>query len=111
MEVALLTVIAVALAMLVAARVASRLPSPAGALQPEKKGGAGATPRAPSLLDWLLGNNHAIMAVLVSLAVLGCSLFIILKGSYEGESSKWAFGAIGTIIGYWLRPPRDAFKA
>ena len=44
-----------------------------------------------------------IMAVIVSLAVLGSALFIILSGNYDGSSEKWAFGAVGTIMGYWLK--------
>lgn len=51
-------------------------------------------------------NVKAIMMVLVSLLVLGSSLFIILSGHYDNESQKWAFGVVGTIIGFWLRPEK-----
>jgi hypothetical protein len=43
------------------------------------------------------------MAVVVSMAILGCSLYIILSGNYDESSKKWAFGSAGTILGYWLR--------
>jgi hypothetical protein len=46
---------------------------------------------------------EAAMAVLVSLAVLGAALFVILSHNYEGASEKWAFGAVGTLLGYWLK--------
>ena len=51
-------------------------------------------------------NVKAIMMVLVSILVLGSSLFIILSGQYDNENQKWAFGAVGTIVGFWLRPEK-----
>lgn len=45
-----------------------------------------------------------VMMVLVSLAVLGSSLFIILSGQHDSDSQKWAYGAVGSIVGFWLRP-------
>ncbi|WP_434053884.1 MAG: hypothetical protein RDA78_02970 [Roseibium sp.] len=48
----------------------------------------------------------AIMSVVVSLAVLGSSLFIILSGGYEPDAQKWAFGSVGTILGFWLKPSK-----
>ena len=49
-------------------------------------------------------NVKTIMMVVVSILVLGSSLFIILSGQYDSESQKWAFGVVGTIVGFWLRP-------
>ncbi len=51
-------------------------------------------------------NVKTIMMVLVSILVLGSSLFIILSGQYDNENQKWAFGAVGTIVGFWLRPEK-----
>ena len=45
-----------------------------------------------------------IMMVIVSILVLGSSLYVILSKQYEAESQKWAFGVVGTILGFWLRP-------
>lgn len=42
----------------------------------------------------------------VSLIVLAASLFVILSGSYGESYAKWAFGSVGLILGYWLRPLR-----
>ena len=44
-----------------------------------------------------------LMQVLVSLAVLGGALFIVLSNQYPDSYTKWAFGAIGLVIGYWLK--------
>ena len=43
------------------------------------------------------------MAVIVSLAVLGVSLVIISTETYSERYAEWAFGAIGVLLGYWLR--------
>ena len=43
------------------------------------------------------------MVIVVSLALLGAALFIILTDSYPDSHSKWAFGMVGLIAGYWLR--------
>jgi len=43
-----------------------------------------------------------VMPVVVSIAVLGAALYVVLSGSYAEAAQKWAFGAIGTILGYWL---------
>ncbi len=51
-------------------------------------------------------NIRTIMMIVVSVLVLGSSLFIILSGHYDNENQKWAFGAVGTIVGFWLRPEK-----
>lgn len=51
-------------------------------------------------------NVKTIMMIVVSILVLGSSLFIILSGQYDSESQKWAFGVVGTIVGFWLRPEK-----
>ncbi len=39
------------------------------------------------------------LQVLVILLLLGSSLWIILSGHYNDATDKWAFGAIGVVIG------------
>jgi|GEM_PF-3263946 len=51
-------------------------------------------------------NVRTMMMVVVSVLVLGTSLFIILSGNYDSESQKWAFGVVGMIVGFWLRPEK-----
>ena len=50
--------------------------------------------------------NPFVMSIVVSLAVLGSALYIVLSGGYAEAEQKWAFGAIGTILGYWLKNNR-----
>jgi hypothetical protein len=51
-------------------------------------------------------NVKTMMMVLVSIAVLGASFYIILSREYDSDSEKWAFGVVGTIVGFWLRPEK-----
>jgi len=44
------------------------------------------------------------MPVFVSIVVLLSGLYIILSKNYEPAEQKWAFGIVGTIVGYWLKP-------
>jgi hypothetical protein len=46
---------------------------------------------------------EAYMSALISLMLLGGALYVILSGSYDQETQKWAFGIIGLIAGVWLR--------
>lgn len=49
-----------------------------------------------------------IMEVTISLAVLATSLWALASASITGESEKYFAGLLGTILGYWLRPPEAA---
>ncbi|TBW03654.1 hypothetical protein E0E52_14555 [Azotobacter chroococcum] len=62
-------------------------------------GGTPETIAAPTTI-----NARTVMMIAVSILVLCSSLFVILSKQYDGESQKWAFGVIGTILGFWLRP-------
>jgi hypothetical protein len=43
------------------------------------------------------------MQVIVSLAILGAALYVILSKQYASIDTKWAYGIVGTVIGYWLK--------
>jgi hypothetical protein len=43
------------------------------------------------------------MQVLVSIAVLGASLFVILSQRFGPQDAHWAYASAGTILGYWLK--------
>jgi hypothetical protein len=45
-----------------------------------------------------------IVRAIVSLAILSCAMFVILSPRFKTPEKHWAFGVIGTILGYWLRP-------
>jgi len=48
-----------------------------------------------------------LMMVIITLAVLGSSLYIIISGKYDADNQKFASGFIGTIIVFWLRPENE----
>ncbi|MEJ8858629.1 hypothetical protein WKW79_28930 [Variovorax robiniae] len=43
------------------------------------------------------------MPALVNLVVLFAALYVVLASVYGDSEQKWAYGAIGTIVGFWLR--------
>ena len=44
-----------------------------------------------------------IMMIVVSLIVLGGAMYVILSQQYDDGTQKWAFGAVGSIVGFWLK--------
>jgi hypothetical protein len=44
-----------------------------------------------------------VMRCVLSLVIVGAALYMILSGRYQSDSLKWAYGTIGTVLGYWLR--------
>ncbi len=45
-----------------------------------------------------------VMQVAISTVILGAGLWVILGGRYTPDAGRWAAGAIGTVMGYWLKP-------
>lgn len=43
------------------------------------------------------------MMVAVSFVGLAASLYAILSGAYDERTQKWAFGAVGSIVGLWIK--------
>jgi len=41
--------------------------------------------------------------MVVSAVLLAVSLYVVLSQTYPSDYSKWAFGMIGLIVGYWLK--------
>jgi predicted ABC-type sugar transport system permease subunit len=50
-----------------------------------------------------LPNAKNVMAVIVSILVLAGAMYVILSGRYDDSAQKWAYGAVGTIVGHWFR--------
>jgi hypothetical protein len=48
-------------------------------------------------------DSRRAMQVMVSLCLLGASLFVILAADYDPNIKHWAFGTVGTILGFWLK--------
>ena len=71
-----------------------------GALILLRSGGGRDRPRATRGQD----RTRSLMQVAISLVVLGAGLWVILSGHYATDSERWASGAIGTVMGYWLKP-------
>ena len=43
------------------------------------------------------------MQVAISVVLLGAALVIIFQNQSNSDAQKWAFGMIGTIVGFWLK--------
>jgi hypothetical protein len=71
-----------------------------GALILLRSSAAGARARARRAED----RTTSTMQVAISAVVLGAGLWVILSGHYPTDSERWASGAIGTVMGYWLKP-------
>jgi hypothetical protein len=51
-------------------------------------------------LSYALGTQLVISAVLLIAA-----LFVILTKRYPAQDKHWAYGALGTVVGFWLKAP------
>ena len=50
--------------------------------------------------------SYALSAQLVISAVLlVAALFVILTKKYPPQDKHWAYGALGTVVGFWLKAP------
>ena len=49
-------------------------------------------------------NVRLIMQIAVSVVMLGAGLWVMLSGHYGADAIHWAAGAMGTVVGYWLKP-------
>lgn len=58
--------------------------------------------RQPGLIISDVVITKAVMASLVTVVVLISSLYVLLSKKYKEPDKRWAYGAIGTILGYWL---------
>jgi hypothetical protein len=43
------------------------------------------------------------MQVVLSLLLVLAALYLILFREDAGDTQKWAFGTIGTVLGFWLK--------
>lgn len=46
---------------------------------------------------------HTYVRIGISLLIILSALFVVLSQSYGDAEQKWAFGSIGTVLGYWLK--------
>ena len=61
-----------------------------------------------SLVSWLFRstNIQSVMQVIISFALLVSGLFVVLSQSYGTTEKHWAYGALGTVVGFWMRPTK-----
>jgi hypothetical protein len=43
------------------------------------------------------------MQIVISVVVLGASLWVILSQKYATAEKHWAFGMVGALFGFWLK--------
>lgn len=56
--------------------------------------------------NWTPAANRLLMQVVVTVTLLGSCLFVVLSEGYDANCKHWAFGTIGTLLGFWLRPAK-----
>ena len=49
-----------------------------------------------------VGTVRTVMQIAMSIIVSAAALYVILSKKYDADVQKWAYGAIGTVMGYWL---------
>ena len=49
-------------------------------------------------------STRLVMQVAISIVILGAGLRVMLDGHSGADAQRWASGAIGTVMGYWLKP-------
>jgi hypothetical protein len=54
--------------------------------------------------DKLLNILKGQMRFFITCALLVGGLYVILSTYYTPDDKNWAYGTIGTLLGYWLRP-------
>jgi small-conductance mechanosensitive channel len=48
-------------------------------------------------------SQEVAMRYAVTGITLLCAVFVILSNKYDAGTRDWAYGAVGAVIGYWLR--------
>jgi hypothetical protein len=44
-----------------------------------------------------------LVQLTISALLLAASLFVVLSKRYRPEERHWAYGTLGTLIGFWLK--------
>ena len=70
----------------------------AATLTPDQAAAIGQPPAQTSAIPAL----GQIMSIIITLAVMGSGLWVILSKRYDDSTQKWAYGALGGIVGFWL---------
>lgn len=57
----------------------------------------------PPVHIWVAENQKPWMQIIISLALMSTALIVILNTRYGPKDKHWAYGILGTLIGFWLR--------
>ena len=60
--------------------------------------------KKPDDFIWLRPIISVAMSVIVSVALLAGGLYVVLFGAYSAGDKNWAYGALGALLGYWVKP-------
>jgi hypothetical protein len=58
-------------------------------------------PNAPTAMHGPL--RRLIMQAIVSLFILGVSVFVISTNAFHPDGKHWAYASVGMVVGYWLK--------
>ena len=47
--------------------------------------------------------THLRMQVALTLALGGAAMWIIVAKEHGADDKKWAYGTLGTLLGYWVK--------
>jgi hypothetical protein len=61
------------------------------------------SPRLPPIISAVWSDPGLIMQIVLSLTVIGAGLYMILSGRYDASNQHWAYGIVGTVVGFWLK--------
>jgi hypothetical protein len=65
-----------------------------------KQNGKWTRPSKDSKVPRVLLFIRPLMQAIVSLGLLGPSVYVIMSG---GANQQWAIGVVGLVVGYWLK--------
>lgn len=57
----------------------------------------------PEVRELTQVSTKDVVQVIISVLLLAASVFVILSKSYGEKEQHWAYGTIGTLIGFWLK--------
>jgi hypothetical protein len=52
--------------------------------------------------EWNKASDR-VASVVVSLLILLANLYVISSRQYGPDDARWAYGSLGTIVGFWVR--------
>jgi len=61
---------------------------------------------ASSVFGALRSAQPRVLQGILSFAILAVSLAIILSTEHAPHNKPWAYGAIGVLLGFWVKAPK-----